>query len=127
MVLAYVICGIIGAALTLVLHEFSHCLVVWNVEGKVVEFKPWPHIHDGRFYFGRMSYEVSEPLPEKTMAIAPLFKAYFMLLLWVALGFSLYHPLLVLAAWELTDIGNWLQGFIRKGENDGGIFRRSDE
>jgi len=120
----YLIFGLIGAALTLVLHEFTHCLVVWVGGGRVVSFKPWPHKVDGHFYFGRMTYDIEWPLNRKWFLLAPLLKALLLFVFWGIMGWF-WHPLWLLAGWEATDIGNWLQGYIRKSGNDGGQYRRS--
>lgn len=118
----YILLGIIGAALTLVLHELMHCFVVWAHGGKVTSFKPWPHKVEGRFFFGRMVYE-SEVDLGRGMKLAPLPKALALFGVWGGLGF-LWHPLWCLAFWEATDWINWLQGYIRKSKNDGGQYRQ---
>lgn len=120
----YALFGVLGAALTLVLHELSHCLVVWWSGGKVVTFKPWPHMSDGHFYFGRMTYIAKVPLGP-LMKIIPFLKALTLFGWWVGLG-VLWHPLWVLAFWEITDWINWLQGYIRGSDNDGGQYRFGD-
>lgn len=115
--------AVVGAALTLILHELAHCFVAWSAGGSVESFKPWPHKVDGRFYFGRMTYTGCAP-NEKAFTIAPLIKAISLASLWVILGL-MFWPLLALAGWELTDIINWVQGYIRSSPNDGGRFRRA--
>lgn len=118
----YVILGVSGAALTLVLHELMHCFVVWAHGGKVTSFKPWPQKVEGHFYFGRMLYEAELPLG-RVMHLAPFLKALSLFVVWTGLGF-LWWPLWTLAFWEATDWINWLQGYIRKSGNDGGQYRQ---
>lgn len=115
--------GLLGAALTLVLHELSHCIVVWLSGGWIEEFKPWPHMKDGKFYFGRMSHSGAQA-DERAFTVAPLIKALSLLALWTVLGF-IWLPLWALAFWEFTDVANWTQGYIRNSPNDGGRFRRA--
>lgn len=115
--------AVVGAALTLVLHELAHCVMVWAAKGWIESFKPWPHKVDGRFYFGRMTYSGCAP-NERSFTIAPLIKAISLFSLWLVLGF-IFWPLFALAAWESTDIINWVQGYIRSSPNDGGRFRRA--
>jgi hypothetical protein len=116
--------AVVGAPLTLVLHELSHCFAVWAKHGWITSFKPWPHKVDGRFYFGRMTYAGCAP-DEKAFSIAPLIKAITLLGLWLVLALALFWPLLALAGWESTDIINWVQGYIRSSPNDGGRYRRA--
>jgi hypothetical protein len=117
----YAIFGVLGAVITLVLHELMHCFVVWAHGGKVTSFKPWPHRVDGHFFFGRMTYE-SEVALGRGMKLAPFLKALVLFVSWTGLGF-LWFPLWCFAFWEATDWINWLQGYIRKSQNDGGQFR----
>jgi len=120
----YIIFGVVGAILTLVLHELSHAIVVWINGGKVTEFKPWPHMSDGKFYFGTMAYECFAPISEKDLTIAPFYKACAMINIWVFCS-MLYAPLIALEIWELIDFTNWLQGYVRKSDNDGGRYRKA--
>ena len=119
----YAIFGVVGAVLTLVLHEFSHCLVVWVCDGKVVSFRPWPHWENGRFFFGTMTFDSPWPPNRKWFVLAPFLKALLFFLFWIIMGWH-WHPLWLLAGWEATDWGNWLQGYIRLSNNDGGKFRK---
>jgi hypothetical protein len=117
-----------GAIVTLNLHELAHCLVVWIKGGRVMSYKPYPHCVGGTFFFGRMTYTLPF-MPYRTYLLwfhsAPQLKALFLLALWVLLGLILWRPLLVLAAWELSDLLNFLQGYIRNSKSDGGKFRRA--
>jgi len=120
--------ALFGAVLTLNLHELAHCLVIWIKGGQVTSYKPYPHFVDGKFFWGRMTYDLTF-VPTRTfagvMAIVPQVKVVFFLALWVWLGLILWHPLFALAAWECADLLNFLQGLIRNSKNDGGKFRRA--
>lgn len=39
------------------IHEGSHALAARLTGAEIRTFKPWPHRFEGRWYFGRMSYE----------------------------------------------------------------------
>lgn len=41
------------------IHEGSHALAARLTGAEIRTFKPWPHRFEGRWYFGRMSYEPS--------------------------------------------------------------------
>ena len=43
------------------IHEGSHALAARLAGAEIQTFKPWPHRFEGRWYFGRMSYEPYEP------------------------------------------------------------------
>jgi hypothetical protein len=115
---------IFGLITTLLLHELSHCVIVWAYGGQIISFKPWPHKEEGHFYFGYMKYSGCA-LSEAIFVVAPLIKASFLCLVWIVLGFC-YKPLFVLAGIEFLDILNWLQGYVRDSGNDGGRFRKSN-
>lgn len=125
----YLIVLAVGAPVTLLLHELAHCCAVWWLfHGKVTAFVPWPHKHNGMFYWGRMSWEcASEPTPAqyRSFYIWPQYKASIMIITWLFLGFLVWLPLLMAAIWELADIVNFIQGYIRNGKNDGGKYRRA--
>ena len=57
------------------LHELSHLVTAWVVYGrKPLGFFPYPHKHNGKFYFARCRYEQGpETLaPQCEIHIAPL-------------------------------------------------------
>jgi len=113
------ILAVLGAPLTLVLHELSHAVATWATGGKVTLFRPWPHRHEGRFYFGRMMREGGQDL---AVHAAPLAKATGLLLVWALLALC-WLPLLCLWAWELVDLAWWWRGWIWKPYTDGGKAR----
>lgn len=125
----YLVVLAVGAPVTLLLHELAHCCAVWwLIDGKVTAFKPWPHKHNGTFYWGRMSWECDmEPTPAqyRSFYFWPQYKAIIMIITWLLLGFLVWLPFLMAAIWELADILNFIQGYIRNGKNDGGKYRRA--
>ena len=125
----YLVVLAVSAPVTLLLHELMHCFAVWAfMSGRVTAFVPWPHKHNDVFYWGRMSWECDkEPtrLAYRVFYIFPQFKAACLLTVWLILGFLLWHPFLMAALWELADIINFIQGYIRNGKNDGGKYRRA--
>ena len=81
--------------------------------GEVTVFKPWPHRFEGRWVFGRVwaIWEDGRSDVYRWSHIAPLFKAIVMFALWNNLGVQAYKPLLILGAWELTDIVKWWSNY----------------
>jgi hypothetical protein len=125
MILALILCAILGAPLTLLAHELSHCAAYWLAGARVAEFVTWPHRYGDRFFFARvMPDRVLSPRWELRSALAPLLKASTMLALWLCLGFFSGPWAFGLALWEAIDVGNWIQGWIRRRPNDGGRARR---
>jgi len=55
-------------------HEGAHALVVRLAGGQIVRFRPWPHRHEGRFYFASVGYRIHElpPSLEGLVNAAPL-------------------------------------------------------
>lgn len=51
-----------GFFLQTLVHEGAHAAVISLFDGELVTFKPWPHRHNGRFYFGRVSWRIVTPL-----------------------------------------------------------------
>lgn len=121
----WLIVGVAGARVTLFMHELAHCFVVWGEGKKVLSFVPSPHSKNGRFYFGRMAYAGVLRNPRLFYAAPALMKAPLCAVLWVVLGLVFWLPFLAAAFWELTDVANFVQGYIRRRDNDGGRFRRS--
>jgi hypothetical protein len=124
-IIALVLCAVLGAPLTLVLHEATHALV-YHLNGIGIEwFRPWPNKHDGRWRIGATmparTLTNEEELPNK---VAPLVKAGLLFTLWVgAWGITEAWAFAALAFWEATDWINWLQGLVRGRPNDGGRLR----
>jgi len=112
--------GVLGAPLTLLLHELSHAVATWATGGRVTEFRPWPHRFDGRWYFGRMMREGGD---DYTVAVAPAVKANSLVFVY-ALAAWVWAPLACLAAWELVDFAWWWRGWLWKPDSDGGKARR---
>lgn len=121
----WIITGVLGAPLTLVLHEFMHVLTAWHYGSKVVAFKPWPHIEPGLggFVWGSIKHRPGLVAAQQRISYRmPLIKAGVLLVVWGLLGWG-WHPLWLLAAWELTDVINWLQSYLRMSGGDGGTYR----
>lgn len=113
--------GVLGAPLTLVLHEFSHVIATWATGGKVTLFRPWPHRYEGRWWIGRMMRDGGSDLAVKT---APGVKAHALLLAY-GVAANAWAPLFMLVVWELVDFGWWWRGWIwRLDHTDGGHARR---
>jgi len=121
------IVAVVGAWVTLLLHELAHCVCVWIEGGRVTAFRPYPHLYEGHFFWGRMSWESEKPLamPKLFHGAPALIKAPFFLTLWLSLGLLVWLPLLAAAFWEAADIINFVQGYLRNSGNDGGKFRRA--
>lgn len=119
---------IIGAVVTVNLHELAHCLVAWKARAEVTTYIPWPHyyvIGDKKWWFGRMGYQTKIPMlveDLKWFYLAPLIKACTMSVLWIVLMFT-WWPLVCFLVWELADIAVWSQGYIRRSGNDGSKYR----
>jgi len=119
---------ILFGAITLNLHELSHCIVVWLYGGHVTSYKPYPHIENNRFRFGCMKYHSDTVnIPEKPLVhLAPIIKALLLLLVWFIV-FIFHHTsywLLIPIFWELSDIVNWARGYICNTNSDGGKLKR---
>ncbi len=67
------------------IHEFSHLLVGWIVEGrKPLGFWPYPHFYKGRFYFARYRSQDLTQIDLKAIGVrysAPFYAG----LLWMAI------------------------------------------
>jgi hypothetical protein len=117
-VIAIILCAILGAPITLVLHEFAHCVAAWATGGRVTLFRPWPHRYGGKWYLGRVQRVGGD---DQQIAIAPLIKAN--VLIWCyALAAAAWWPVVGLLAWEIVDAAWWYRGWVlRRG--DGGQAR----
>jgi len=108
----YFVCFlIIGAPLTLILHELSHAIVAWAAGAEVVLFKLWPHKVEERWYFGRIVIKKDdETFSAGLFYAAPYWKALCLCLAWAFIG-QLWWPLLAFAVWEWIDIAWWYKGY----------------
>lgn len=112
---------ILGAPLTLVLHEASHALATWATGGRVDAFRPWPHRWGGRWWFGRMMRTGGN---DHLVAWAPHFKASAMLVVYGLVGMLTAWHVWTLFAWEWVDLLWWWRGWLlRKPSSDGGKAR----
>lgn len=110
-----------AGALRLLAHEASHAVAVVVTGGTVVLFRPWPHRGpSNRWYWGAVYRTGGDDL---AIAIAPLARATAFLVGWALAGALGWHPLLVFAAWELTDVVWWWVGWSRRPGSDGGVAR----
>jgi hypothetical protein len=123
--------------LQLTIHELSHLLVGLVHEGlKPSGFYPYPHVHEGKFYFARYSYYTPEITirvgPHKPRHIAPFFGGLLVLLVSAA-AFFLLSPsgrpwTLPFAACGLGDmLWFWRGYFWGKPGNDGQRWRYGDQ
>ena len=118
---------LLGAPLTLVLHELAHLFVVKLAGATIVEFAPWPDFRRPR---GQRLGVVRYRMPAGTLrppesSLAPFIKAVALFSVWGGLG-VIYHPLWALAAWEALDAGVWVYHYAREtpGKYDGARWRR---
>lgn len=121
------ILAVLGAVLTLSLHELSHVLAVKLTGGRITSYTPWPHVHEGKFYFGRVgvAYLDAVPLSHRWSHLAPLLKSGALGASWAFLAQYHYAPLWVLAGWEFVDTLWWQVGYYFRPSSDGGRWRRA--
>ena len=88
------ICIIPAWAIQNALHEASHLFFAWWCQGrKPLGFWPYPHLHDGRFYFARCRWgRQMHPGLEYPIYIAPFIMAAIWMFCTAILGLLL-HPL----------------------------------
>ncbi len=115
MIWAWIALGILGAPVTLILHELSHVPWIKASGGEVTVFKPWPHRFEGRWVLGRTwaIWKDGRSDVYRWSHISPLLKAVVLLALWNALAVNYYRPLFVLGAWEFTDMAKWYWQYFR--------------
>ena len=131
----YIIFAIVGGPLTLFLHEFAHCIPVWVYGGKVVSFKPWPHVGDkGRELVGAMKHRTTLKNLPSAMEFSswfysvPLIRAILFAVVFLLMGMFVHYSFFVLAFFELLDVGNWWRGYFQilwsDPLHDGARFKR---
>lgn len=109
----YIIFAIIAAPITLILHEFTHAIVVWRYGGKVLQFKIYPHTYKGQTRLAAIRHATTLPNIHKALEfqcwfyVAPLFKSISLLFLWTLLGCFVHYSFFILAVVEFIDAANW--------------------
>ena len=108
------------------IHEGSHLLVGWLVEGrKPTKMIPWPSIRSGRLYFGY--YEMGKATKRGSPLwrhVAPLFSSWILMTIFIELltstGNFMFAPFFICA---LVDYSVWMFGYIvEKDGTDGQAF-----
>ena len=101
---------LVGAQLTLTLHEASHALCIKLLYGgEILEFKPYPNPLRELGKFGIVRSRLPSGVKSTPWSYrAPLLKALSLILLWGLLGILVYGPLLAFAIWETLDAALWL-------------------
>uniref|UniRef100_A0A6M3JHB4 Putative peptidase n=1 Tax=viral metagenome TaxID=1070528 RepID=A0A6M3JHB4_9ZZZZ len=109
--LAAILLMVVGAFITLFLHEGSHALVAIAQGRRVTSFRPYPHYFMGSLYLGFTSVSpvVINVTNGERLAYfaAPAVKAPLMVVLWSIIG------LWPLAIWEGVDLIWWWLGWFR--------------
>lgn len=123
--MSLIIWSLLAIAYGIALHELSHVCVVLINGGKLVTLKPYPHMHGGRLYFGRMEYTdyVCQPVFYYVPVVADML-AVFLFLSMLTLV-EVKEPLLILAASNVIDSIVWTYGyFFGSDATDGKRLRR---
>ena len=123
----WIIFAVLGAIITLVLHESSHALCIIAAPKAKIEkggFKPWPHKFNGTFYFGSVRYTGDMGNMGPISQLAPFIKALIMIPLWMGMTI-LWWQLFPLLVWEAIDALWWWRGWLcKKAVSDGGKLRK---
>ena len=115
---------LLGWVLSLLTHEVSHVVANKLVGRTITAFKPWPHLHNGKFYFGRAS-SIGPSAGLMWVHASPLIKGALLCPIWVALGLWVYTPFFLFMATDLIDMLWWFKGFVFGPlRTDGSKFRR---
>ncbi len=119
MVLIIILFVVLGACLTLFLHELSHAIAVWSFGGTVEKFKPWPNKDEnGRWWFGRVVFRYKNGY--KFINMSPLVKSSIMIPIWILFYIFIYWPFIILAIWEVIDMLWWFKGLVFKVDGTDG-------
>jgi hypothetical protein len=115
------------------IHELSHLLVGWVWNGrKPLGFYPYPHKHDGKWYFARCTWgpSTNDRSPRPAL-IAPFFAGMIWATLWTVILLTVASEswrifLVPPAATGLVDAAWWWRGYLwgRPG-CDGQLWRSS--
>lgn len=109
------------------IHEGSHLFFGWLIEGrKPLEFKPWPHMYERRFYFARCTGgpATKDGFPHIRHAGPILVNGPYMMLTSGLMILHIAFGILTLCA--LVDTLFWLYGFFWGSEfSDGKRFRKA--
>lgn len=114
-VLLYVVVILFAWFLQNMTHELSHLLVGKIVEGrKIIKIVPWPHKHNGSFYFARCEYgPATKKGSPKFRHAAPLMGCAVIFLIGVILSISTWKLfMLAFVICPIVDCCVWVYGYI---------------
>ncbi len=127
MLTSIIVMLVLGWIVQLCLHELSHYLMVRKLGYKVTEFKVWPHKYNGKWYFGRVQYEVpSDEHPavhhynQILISSVPLWTAASFNLVWLCFAAYLWMPFISFAFCAFIDQINWWINLISRDETSDG-------
>ena len=115
--------------LPLLLHELCHLIAMKATGATITSFKPYWHIADGTFWFGRVTCVWSDrKIPDgyKYSHIAPLLKACFFFAVWLILGLVVWRPFLMFAFTEIVDAAWWFINMKTPGRDGYKWLHRND-
>jgi hypothetical protein len=123
----WLIPAVLGAPLSLVLHEASHALVGIAKGCRIVAFRPWPHRHGNRWLVGAVYLDRGMGAFRPISSLAPLIKSMVLIPTWLLLASLTTWHLAPLAFWELVDAGQWWRNWYRRRGTDGAELREEAE
>lgn len=104
--------------LWILVHEGSHALTTLFKGGKVLSFKPWPHRENGKFYWGRVTYQYWGDNGDSILAtpyiVDTLAGLLFFLLAFIIPGGKWLFAFLLLG--PIIDLGNAIRLFVQGRE-----------
>lgn len=107
-----------------VIHEISHAIPVWIRGGTLTLLKPYPHYHEGKFYFARMSFKREKTWDDFELGWISLAPAVHNIFLFGFLApFTLDNPHLntiFLMLWiaQAIDFTNNIKNLLRGSDSD---------
>lgn len=125
MIVSWVLMTVVGCVFSLLTHELAHAVAAWTCGGQVLDFKPWPHFHNDKFYFGRCKTIWPDGRP-RVSHIAPLYKNLLLLPVFMLMALA-WLPLLAIGVWLVIDSVWWFVGALRGPRFDGWKYFHSED
>lgn len=103
-IISFTVCAFFFTIFT---HELSHAVFVKICGGDVTGFKPYPHIENGKFYFGKVNFNFYEGLNIAPVFFSPVISDVFFIVFFFVITISVNEMFFTFVVLHAIDLSAW--------------------